>query len=142
MPTDPSPPAPADGGLVVIARRPDLFAAELLAVRLRDADIEAFVFQAERGWTGGVGFAETRGGVPVWVREDDIERAQAVLDEPVPDPTDEANEAADPINDDLGGDGETFEPSPRPLVVTAGMVFAAAVIVLGLITAVIVVLKG
>ncbi|MCA9290922.1 MAG: DUF2007 domain-containing protein [Phycisphaerales bacterium] len=79
--------------LVEVTRVPSEFAAESIAIVLRDAGIEAFVFAAERSWTGGIGFATTRGGVPVMVRRADRDDATAVLaenatDGPLEDPDD------------------------------------------------------
>ena len=72
-------PDPAD--LAPAATGADEFEAQTKAAVLEAEGIDAFVFTAERNWTGGVGLAKSEAGVAVWVKREDIARAKQILRE-------------------------------------------------------------
>ncbi len=77
-----------DNPLVQAALAESEFAAQTKAAVLQDEGIEAFVFPAERSWTGGLAIAPSGGGVPVWVRKSDLERAKGALTRVIADSVD------------------------------------------------------
>jgi hypothetical protein len=80
--------ADQDDPLVQAAVAPSEFAAQTKAAVLQDEGIEAFVFSAERSWTGGLGISPSGAGVPVWVRKSTLERAQQTLQQRIADSVD------------------------------------------------------
>jgi len=77
-----------DDELVIAAEGATEFEAQTKAVLLKDEGIEAFVFPAERAWTGGLAIGPNVRGVPVWVRKGDLERAASALKQRIADSVD------------------------------------------------------
>ena len=66
----------------------DEFAAQTKAEVLRSEGIDAFVFAAERAWTGGLGFPGYDQNIPVLVKREDVERARRILEQRIADSVD------------------------------------------------------
>lgn len=117
--------------LVRAATAESEFAAQTKAAVLQDEDIDAFVFPAERSWTGGIGIAPSGGGVPVWVKRSDLERAQDALKQRVADSVDLDWDDVD-VGEPEGVNAGSSPTSKAALktIVRLGWVVAAAIIVL------------
>ena len=107
------------------------FAAQTKATLLRAEGIDAFVFSAERGWTGGMGLVNQQ--VPVLVRREDVERAREILDQRIEDSVD--------LDWDEVDVGEREDKLPlhevgrMPWPARVGLTVATAIIVLSAIVA-------
>ena len=109
------------------------FAAETKAEVLRAEGIDAFVFAAERSWTGGLGLPGINQQVPVLVKREDVERARKILEQRIEDSVD--------LDWDEVDVGEREDKLPlhevgrMPLPARVGLAVAAAIIVLSAIVA-------
>ena len=115
--------------LVQAVVAPSEFAAQTKAAVLQDEGIEAFVFSAERSWTGGLGISPSGAGVPVWVRRSMLERAQSALQQRIADSVDLDWDEVD-VGEPETADAESSSISSGVLkvVVTMGGLVALAAI--------------
>lgn len=86
--TTPNPTSDPDNPLVQAIMAESEFAAQTKAAVLEDEGIETYVFAAERSWTGGLSLDPLQNGVPVWVRQSDLERAKHILAQRIADSVD------------------------------------------------------
>jgi hypothetical protein len=94
-----------------VAFAPTEFEARTKAAVLEDEGIRAFVFGAERAWTGGLGLRPAKPGVPVLVRRRDLDRAGTILESRLADAELDWNQV------DVG-EPEPDAVSPRPGFIT------------------------
>ena len=123
--------ADRDDPLVQVAVAETEFAAQTKAAVLHDEGIDAFVFSAERAWTGGLAIASTSPGVPVWVKESDLERAKSTLNQRIADSVDLDWDEVDV------GEPEQLDTSPPTstllaLLTRGGFVIAGLIILLAI----------
>lgn len=130
----------ADDPLVQAVLAESEFAAQTKAAVLHEEGIEAFVFPAERAWTGGLAIAPSGMGVPVWVKQSDLDRAKSALNQRIADSVDlDWNEV------DVGEaeSNDTTSP-PEATVVTvlvrAGFAIAVAIVALAIYVAIVAVM--
>jgi len=110
------------------------FGAQTKAAVLQDEGIEAFVFLAERGWTGGLGISPSGPGVPVWVRKSDLQRAQDALKQRVEDSVDLDWNEVD-VGEPEAMDDTPLVPSPvLKTIITLGWLVAVAALLFTLYT--------
>lgn len=114
------------------------FAAQTKAEVLRSEGIDAFVFAAERIWTGGLGFPGYDQNVPVLVKREDVERARRILEQRIADSVDLDWDEVDV------GEREDNIPLHRvgrmPLIAMLGLALGLAIVAAAAITVVLVLL--
>jgi len=115
-------------GLVTLVSPQTEFEANILAIVLRDNGIDAFVFGSS-GSGMGVSFSSGGLGIPLQVREEDVEHARQVL-------LDNKRHSIDIDWDELeyvGTEEEPYVVKQMPITARIGFFFAVLALLAGLV---------